>query len=291
MGYKAASARNPKLIYCSISGYGDNGPWREEPAMDLIVQASSGLMSLTGTVGGETVRCGHSVADTTAGLSATIGILMALRAREQTGLGQFVDISMFDAMISTMCSSFAYFAGSGKVAGPMGTAFATIVPYRTFPSKDREFALAVGSEKLWASFCRAIGRPELANHPDYLSNALRVKNRGVLEPLLIDIFRQENGQVWIDRLSAEGIPCSLVNNVREVFDSPQAKARNMFPEVPHGRGGGFAVTGPPIKFSDTPGQASAGAPKLGEHTRAVLADLLELDAGAIEQLAAQGVIV
>lgn len=216
---------------------------------------------------------------------------MALRAREQTGLGQFVDISMFDAMISSMCSSYAYFAGSGKVAGPMGTAFATIVPYRTFPAKDREFALAVGSEKLWVAFCRAIGRPDLADDPDYASNALRVKNRGVLEPLLIDIFRQQNGQEWIERLSAEGIPCSLVNNVREVFESPQARARNMFPQVPHAGDEGFAVTGPPIKFSATPGQAGSGAPKLGEHTRAVLAELLGLDAKAIEELAGQGVIV
>ncbi len=291
VGYQAASARNPRLIYCSISGYGDNGPWREEPAMDLIVQASSGLMSLTGTTGGETVRCGHSVADTTAGLSATIGILMALRAREQTGLGQFVDVSMFDAMISTMCSSFAYFAGSGKVAGPMGTAFATIVPYRTFPARDREFALAVGSEKLWVAFCRAIRRPELASHPEYSSNALRVKNRGVLEPLLIDIFRQADGQEWIERLGAEGIPCSLVNNVREVFESPQAQARNMFPRVPHAGDDGFAVTGPPIKLSATPGQAGSGAPKLGEHTRNVLAELLGLDEAAIEQLVAKSVIV
>jgi crotonobetainyl-CoA:carnitine CoA-transferase CaiB-like acyl-CoA transferase len=189
-----------------------------------------------------------------------------------------------------MCSSYAYFAGSGNVAGPMGTAFATIVPYRTFPAKDREFALAVGSEKLWVAFCRAIGRPELASHAEYSSNALRVKHRSVLEPLLIDIFRQADGREWIERLSAEGIPCSLVNNVQEVFESPQAQARNMFLRVSQGKGA-FPVTGPPIKFSATPGQAGAGAPKLGEHTRAVLAELLGLDSNAIEQLAGQGVIV
>lgn len=254
--------------------------------MDLIVQASSGLMSLTGTTGGETVRCGHSVADTTAGLFAAMGILMALRARERTGAGQFVDISMFDSMISTMCSSYAYFAGSGNVAGPMGTAFATIVPYRTFPARDREFALAVGSEKLWGAFCGAIGRAELASHPDYLTNALRVKNRGVLEPLLIDIFRQADGREWIERLGAAGVPCSLVNNVREVFESPQAQGRHMFPMA-----GEFAVTGPPIKFSATPGAPPSGAPKLGEHTRAALMELLGVDGERLSELAAAGVIL
>lgn len=285
LGYGAARERNGRLIYCSISGYGQSGPWRDEPAMDLIVQAASGLISLTGTAEGEQVRCGHSVADTTAGLFALAGILMALRVREQTGAGQFVDVSMFDSLISTMCSSFAYYAGSGKVAGPMGTSFATIVPYRTFPAKDREIALAIGSEKLWAAFCRAIGRPELACHADYATNALRVKNRGVLEPLLIDIFRQATAEEWMQRLSAEGIPASPVRNVQDVFESVQAEARAMFLKVD-----AFAVTGPPLKFSDARGNVGAAAPRVGEHTRAVLGDLFGLNQSELDRLAASGVI-
>src|SRR5262249_29724052 len=153
-------------------------------AMDLILQASSGLISVTGTMDGEQVRCGHSVADITSGMFALVGILMALRARDQFGMGQFVDVSMFDSMISAMTSNFANFLGSGVQPRPMGTAFSTIVPYRTFPTKDREVAIAVGSEKLWATFCNAIGHPEFIEDPDYSTNALRVKNRDVLEPMV-----------------------------------------------------------------------------------------------------------
>src|SRR6266404_1980598 len=142
-GDDKARARNPRLIYCSISGFGQNGPSRDDPAMDLIVQASSGLISVTGVEGGEQVRCGHSVGDVTSGMFALIGILMAIEARHRTGLGQFVDVSMLDSMISAMASNFAYLIGSGIVPEPMGTRFATIVPYRGFPTADREIVIAV----------------------------------------------------------------------------------------------------------------------------------------------------
>src|SRR5262249_38293234 len=151
------------------------GPSRDEPAMDLIVQASSGLISMTGAEGGEVVRCGHSVADITSGMFALIGILLALQARQHTGAGQFVDVSMLDSMISAMSSNFAYFVGSGNIPEPMGTAFATIVPYRGFPTKDREIIIAVATQKLWLEFCEAIERPDLSTNPDYASNGLRVK--------------------------------------------------------------------------------------------------------------------
>lgn len=290
LGYAAARQRNPRLIYCSISGYGQTGPARDEPAMDLVVQASSGLMSVTGTTEGQHVRSGHSVADTTAGLFGLIGILMALRVRDQTGAGQFVDVSMLDGMVSTMCSSFANYCGSGQVPRPMGTSFASIVPYRTFPTADREIALAVGSEKLWSSFCEVIGYPDFARHPEYATNALRVKNRAKLEDLLIDIFRREPAAEWMRRLGNVGIPCSLVRNIDEVFESPQMAARGMFPVLEHPTAGLFPVTGPPVKLSETPGCVKSAAPRLGEHTRTVLQELLGLDARAVEELALKGVI-
>ena len=159
LGFDSVHRRNPRLVYCSISGYGQNGPSRDEAAMDLVVQASSGLLSITGTEQGESVRCGYGVTDVTAGLFAVIGILLALRARESTGRGQYVDVSMLDGMISTMSSNYASFLGSGVVPQPMGTSFPTVVPYRVFHTKDRALAIAVGSEKLWSAFCRAIGRP------------------------------------------------------------------------------------------------------------------------------------
>src|SRR5690349_19030491 len=173
LGYEALRHRNPRLVYCSISGYGQNGPSRDEAAMDLVVQSSSGLLSITGTEDGESVRCGYGVTDVTAGLFSVIGILLALRARETTGTGQFVDVSMLDSMISTMSSNYMSYLGSGEVPKPMGTAFPTVVPYRVFPTEDRAIAVAVGSDKLWSAFCRAIQRPDLEQHPDYASNAAR----------------------------------------------------------------------------------------------------------------------
>ena len=159
LGYDAARSRNPRLIYCSISGYGQTGPSRDEAAMDLILQASSGLMSITGVEGGDLVRCGHSVADITAGLFGLIGILLAVEARHRTGMGQFVDVSMLNSMISAMASNYAYFAGNGIVPGPLGTRFGAIVPYRGFKTSDRDIAIAVASPKLWQDFCATSAAP------------------------------------------------------------------------------------------------------------------------------------
>ncbi len=285
LGYEKARARNPRLIYCSISGYGQNGPSRDDPAMDLIVQASSGLISVTGVEGGETVRCGHSVADVTSGMFALIGILLALESRNRTGMGQFVDVSMLDSMISAMASNFAYFLGSGIVPHPMGTRFATIVPYRGFPTADREIIIAVASQKLWQEFCVAMGRPEWADDPDYASNALRVKNRGVLEPLITGIFRSNTCEYWLEKLRERGIPCTPVRRLDEVVDDPQTAAREMFPQVD-----GVRVTGVPVKFSETPGCVPRRAPRLGEHTTEGLRELLGLDEAGLERLREIGVI-
>lgn len=290
LGYRAVRARNPRLIYCSISGYGQNGPSRDEPAMDLILQASSGLISVTGTAGGEQVRCGHSVADITAGMFALTGILLALQSRERSGLGQFVDVSMFDSMISAMTSNFTNYLGAGINPRPLGTAFASIVPYRTFPTSDRDIAIAVGSEKIWAVFTDVIGRPDLAAHPDYAINALRVKNRGALEPLLATIFSAAPSQEWKSRLSGAGVPCSPVRTLAEVVADAQSDARGMFPAVDHTAAGSFRVTGVPVKLSETPGTVQCGAPILGQNTREALTALLGLDTSAIDELVTQGVI-
>jgi len=290
LGYEAVHRRNPRLVYCSISGYGQNGPSRDEAAMDLVVQSSSGLLSVTGTQAGETVRCGYGVTDVTAGLFAVIGILLALRARESTGLGQFVDVSMLDGMISTMTSNFTNFLGSGIIPQPMGTAFSTVVPYRVFHTADRELAVAVGSEKLWSAFCRAIERSDLESHPSYESNAARVRNREALEPLLAGIFRVRSAAEWMDRLRSAGVPCSLVRNFREVVDDPQCGVREMFPEIEHPEAGRHRVTGPPVKLSATPGLPSLPAPLLGQHTRSALKELLSLDDSALDDLAERGVV-
>lgn len=291
LGYAALRARNPRLIYCSISGYGQNGLSRDEAAMDLIVECSSGFLSITGTEAGEQVRSGYAVADINAGLFAVIGILMALQHRHRTGAGQYIDVSMFDAMISAMSSNYMSYLGSGRVPQPMGSGFPTVVPYRVFHGSDRVFSIAVGSEKLWAAFCLAIGHPELQRHPDYADNAARIRNRHALEQTLEAIFRLRTAQDWIASLGTAGIPCSLVRNFEEVRNHPQSAGREMFPWIPHPRGGSYRATGSPIKMSETAGKPSTGAPLLGQDTHATLSDLLGLDEQAIARLTAKGVIL
>ncbi len=290
LGFEPLHRRNPRLIYCSISGYGQSGPSRDEAAMDLVVQASSGLMSITGTEEGESVRCGYGVTDVTAGLFAVIGILLALRARETSGRGQYVDVSMLDCMISTMSSNYMYFLGSGVVPQPMGTRFPTVVPYRAFHTKDRMLAIAVGSDKLWCAFSRAIGRPDFEKHPDYATNPLRIQHRDTLEPLLEEIFLTRTGAEWLERLRPAGIPSSLVRTFQDVVSDRQCEIRQMFPMLDHPLAGPHRVTGSPVKLSETPGHASLPAPSLGEHTSAVLKEFFGLDDAAIRDFTTRRIV-
>lgn len=249
LGYDALRAQNPGLIYCSISGYGQDGPSRDEAAMDLVVQASSGLLSITGTESGEITRCGYGVSDITAGMFAVIGILAALNARHRSGHGQYIDISMFDCMISAMCSNYASFLGDRKVPGTMGTRYPTVVPYGVYKTKDRDIAIAAGSEKLWAGFQRAL---ELEPDARFESNPLRIQNRDALDAILMPKFQERPAADWIARLEHEGVPCSLVLNFEEVVNHPQSKFRKMFPTLNHPTAGEHQVIGPPIKPAKPP---------------------------------------
>jgi crotonobetainyl-CoA:carnitine CoA-transferase CaiB-like acyl-CoA transferase len=291
LGYEDVRQRNPRLVYCSISGYGQNGPSRDEAAMDLVVQASSGLLSITGTQEGESVRCGYGVTDVTAGLFAVIGILLALRAREATGRGQYVDVSMLDSMISTMSSNYSSFLGSMVVPGPMGTAFPTVVPYKVYRGSDREFALAVGSEKLWAAFCGVLKRPEIEGDPMFATNAERIRNREKLEPLLDQMFLDKTANEWVSQLRAAGIPSSLVRNFGEVVDDPQTALREMFPTLEHSKAGKHRVTGTPVKLTGTPGRVSTPAPLLGQDTRETLKTLLSSNDREIDNWIARRVVI
>jgi crotonobetainyl-CoA:carnitine CoA-transferase CaiB-like acyl-CoA transferase len=193
-------------------------------------------------------------------------------------------------MISTMSSNYASYLGSGVTPSPMGTAFPTVVPYRVYQAKDRAVAVAVGSEKLWSAFCGAIGRPDLEKHPDYETNAKRIRNRAALEPILEEVFRERPGEEWIGRLRAAGIPASLVRNFQEVVEDPQCEARNLFPALDHPTAGWHRVIGTPVKLSATPGGPGEPAPQLGQHTSEALKELLGLDDSAIRALANRGVI-
>lgn len=290
LGWSVLHERNPRLVYCSISGYGQNGPSRDEAAMDLILQASCGLISVTGTADGHVARCGHSVADITSGMFALIGILMALRVREHTGVGQFVDVSMLDSMISAMASNYAYYLGSGVLPQPMGTAFATIVPYAAFPAQDREIAIAAASEKLWAAFCQALEHPEWIADARFATNPLRVANRAVLEPMIVAVLGTRTAAEWTAVLRRYGVPATPVRTLQEVVEDPQAAARDMFPMVEHPAAGRVAVTGVPVKFSETPGSVESAAPLPGEHTAEVLGEVLGLSLEEMAALQAGGAI-
>jgi crotonobetainyl-CoA:carnitine CoA-transferase CaiB-like acyl-CoA transferase len=230
------------------------------------------------------------VADINAGMHSAIGILLALRARDVTGEGQYVDVAMQDSMISAMSSNYMSYLCSNKVPKPLGASFATVVPYTVFSAQDRAFSIAVGSEKLWANFCVVIERPDLTNHPDFATNPLRVKNRPALEKILAAVFAMRPMQEWIDRLQRAGIPSSPVLNFEEVANHPQAKIREMFPVIEHPVAGPQRITGTPIKLSQTPGSPGAAAPRLGENSATVLEELLELDQETIKSLLQSGVI-
>ena len=284
LGYEACRALNPRLIYCSISGYGQDGPSRDEAAMDLVVQASSGLLSITGTESGEVTRCGYGVSDITAGMFAVIGILTALHARHSHGHGQFVDISMFDGMISAMASNYASFLGDRRIPGTMGTRYPTVVPYGVYNASDRPIAIAAGSEKLWAAFRHALALPDL---PEFQTNALRIQNRDALDRILNEAFARKTAAHWVALLQADGVPCSLVLNFEEVATHPQSHFRGMFPTLHHPTAGAHQVTGPPVKPSIAPRRP---APLLGQHTREVLAEILGLDPPTLDALEAKALI-
>jgi crotonobetainyl-CoA:carnitine CoA-transferase CaiB-like acyl-CoA transferase len=290
LDYETARTLNPRLVYCSISGYGQTGPGRDDSAMDLIMQAACGLLSATGAADGSIARCGHSVADITAGMFALSGVLMALRVREQTGGGQYVDISMLDSMISAMASNFAYCLGSGQDPKPMGTAFATIVPYACFPAQDGQIAIAVANERLWRAFGEATGRLDVIGDARFETNALRVENRRVLEALVSEILGGRTVADWCERFRKFGIPCAPVRTLSQVASDPQAQARAMFPVVTHPQAGPVRVTGAPVKLSETPGAVGPASPAQGQHTREVLRELLEMDEESINALAAAHVI-
>jgi crotonobetainyl-CoA:carnitine CoA-transferase CaiB-like acyl-CoA transferase len=290
LGYEVARARNPRIIYCSVSGFGQDGPYRDRAALDLILQAESGMISVTGEEGGHGVRCGVSIADMTAGMYAAYGIMLALRARERTGRGQAIDVSMLEGQLSLLGTMIGGYLADGQSPAPMGTAYKALLPYQTFRTKTRDLALAVGSEKLWKVFCPVIGCPELADDPRYRTNADRAKHRDTLIPRLQEVFLTRTYEEWEPLLLANGIPFGAINGIAEVVDHPQVAARNALVEVDHPRAGKVRIVGAPVRLSDTPGSVRTPSPSLGEHTEEVLRGVLGLGDEAVARLRAAGVI-
>jgi crotonobetainyl-CoA:carnitine CoA-transferase CaiB-like acyl-CoA transferase len=290
LGYEQGRARNPRIIYCSVSGFGQTGPYRDRAALDLIVQAESGMMSVTGEEGGRGVRCGVSIADMTAGMYAAYGILAAVHARTRTGRGQYVDVSMLEGQLSLLQTLVAAYIADGQVPGPMGTAYKALLPYQTFRTKTRDLALAVGSEKLWKDFCPLLGAPEMTRDPRWHDNAARGKNRASLIERLQEIFLTRTYEEWEAILVPAGIPMGAINTIDTIVSHPQVAARKVLVECEHPTAGTTKVVGPAVRLSETPGAIRTPAPRLGEHTDAVLRERLGMDDAAIERLRKDGVI-
>jgi crotonobetainyl-CoA:carnitine CoA-transferase CaiB-like acyl-CoA transferase len=270
LGYAAVSARWPRLVYCSISGFGQTGPRRDQPGYDAVVQAEGGLMSITGEADGPAFRLGVAIADIVSGMFAAQGIALALLARARTGRGQHVDIGMLDSTAALLTYQAAIYFATGQPPTRMGNRHPTIVPYETFEASDGEFVLAVGSEGLWRRFCELLDAPEVAEDPRFATNRDRVSHYEILRPLLAERIRQRSRAEWMERLMAAGVPCGSVRDVSEVLRDPQMTAREMIAAVEHAAIGSVQVLGVPIKLSETPGTVRTAPPTLGQHTDQIL---------------------
>ncbi|HEY6001763.1 MAG TPA: CaiB/BaiF CoA-transferase family protein [Anaeromyxobacter sp.] len=290
IGYEAVRARNPGIVYCSVSGFGQTGPYRDRAAMDLILQAEGSMISVTGEPGGGRIRAGVSIADMQAGLNATIAILMALHARERTGAGQYLDISMLEGQLTLLDHSIGIYLADRVLLGPMGTAYRTIVPYQTFRTRTEDLALAVGSDALWRTFCPLIGAPELTDDPRFVTNAARVANRATLVPRLQEIFLTRDYAEWEAILEPAGIPVGAIHTLDRVVEHPQVKARGVLRESGHPAAASAPVVSPYFRMSGTPGGVRAPAPLLGQHTDEVLAERLGLGKDELARLRERGIL-
>jgi glutaryl-CoA transferase len=287
LDFNTLQAAHPRLVYCSVSGFGQTGPRSHQPGYDAVMQGEGGLMSITGPADGPSFRLGVAIADIVSGMFAAYGTAMALFAREKTGRGQNVDVAMLDSVMALLTYQAGNFFASGRIPGRLGNRHPSIVPYETFAASDGEFVLAVGTDDQWRKFCAVA---ELAEDPRFATNRQRVTGYDDLRPIVADRLRQKPRQYWIDRLGAAGVPCGSVRNFQELFADPQVAAREMVARLQHPTIGAMQVLGVPVKLSDTPGGIDAPPPRLGEHTDAVLSRDLGLDAEAIAALRAQGAI-
>jgi CoA:oxalate CoA-transferase len=290
IGYEVLSAANPRLILCSISGFGQAGPMAAAPAYDIVAQALSGMMSITGLAGGEPVRCGVSIGDLTAALYGVIAILGALRGREQTGRGQHLDIALLDCQVALLEDALSRYSVLGTVPGPLGSRHPSITPFQQFRSSDGFFVVAVGNEELWKQFCQAIELPNLRSDARFVSNAQRTSNHAELEQLLQDHFLLRPRRHWLDRLEAAKVPCAPISDLSEVSRNPHLHARNMILKADHPTFDGLIVPGSPLKTVGDDEIPDTRAPALGADTDEVLGSLLKIGQERLTELRQSGII-
>ena len=264
LGYEALRAINPGLIYCSISGYGQTGPYALRPGYDFVAQAESGLMSVTGEIDGDPQRVGSPVGDVSAGVYACISILAALRVRDRTGKGQYIDISLLETTTSLLSNVASNYLISSEEAPRLGNGHPNIVPYQAFRTQDGYVVVSCGNDRLYQALCQLLGRDDLANDPNFATNPQRVRNRVQLVPALQEEFLHRSTEEWLPKLRAAGIPCGPINTVSQVFHDPHILAREFVWECEHPTAGSIKLSGSPIHLSETPTRLYKAPPLLGE---------------------------
>ena len=277
LDYESLSKINPKLVYCSITGFGQQGPYKNRAGYDFMIQGMGGLMSITGerdsVEGGGPVKVGVAVADIFTGLYSTIAIQAALLERERSGLGQYIDMALLDSQVAILANQGSNYLVGGMVPGRLGNAHPNIVPYQAFATSDGYIILAVGNDKQFKSFCELAGKPELAEMEAYATNSQRVKNREALCKIVAELVAQNTEAYWLSELEKRHVPCGPINSIDKVMDDPQINARNMRTSIKHPYNDELELVGSPMKFSRTPVNTNKAPPLLGEQSESILTEL------------------
>ncbi len=290
LDYDSLKSINPKLVYCSITGFGQTGPYAERAGYDFMIQAMGGMMSVTGDTDGEPMKIGVALADVLTGLYAANAIQAALIHQLKTGEGQYIDMALLDVQVATLANQAMNYLATGKNPQRLGNAHPNIVPYQAFETADGFMILAIGNDAQFQRFCELAHKPQLAEDERFKQNSSRVKHREILVPLIVDIMVSKATDTWLDELNQRGIPCGPIANIDQVFDNPQVQYRGMRLELDHPTAGKVPSVANPINLSETPISYHKAPPTLGQHTEQVLSELLELNAAQIEQLKSDGVI-
>jgi crotonobetainyl-CoA:carnitine CoA-transferase CaiB-like acyl-CoA transferase len=292
LGYKQLKSDFPKLVYCSITGFGQTGPYASRPGYDMMAQGMGGIMSITGEADGPPVKVGVAINDVMSGMYTAVALLAALRHRDRTGAGQHIDVGLLDAQVAWLYNQGLNYLASGDAPGRLGTAHPNTVPYQGFPTSDGHIILAANNDAQFQRFCEFAGATKLARDPRFATNPDRVRNRDILVPMVAKITRKHTTDHWIEGLENAGVACAPINTIDRVFADPQVRHREMLIAMarPDAQNGEVRLIGNPIKMSDTPVTYRRPPPTMGQHTDAVLEELLDLNAAGRDRLRDEGII-
>ena len=294
LGYDELNAINPKIVYCSITGFGQTGPWSHRPGYDFIIQGLGGLMSITGErddlPGGGPQKVGVAVTDLMTGMYATIAILAALTHRERSGAGQNIDMALLDVSVAMLANMNMNYLTSDQVPKRWGNAHPNVIPYQVFACSDGHIIVAVGNDSQFRKFCEALGVSDLGSDERFATNSNRIRHRAALIPLLEPLVKLRTRDEWVNALEAAGVPCGPINNIDQVFENPQVKARGIKVDIPHPLAGSVPQVASPMRFSETPIEYHTAPPTLGQHNDYVLRELLGMHADEIKRLQRSNII-